>query len=217
MKLCSTNEVLPSETNSIIAIKSCLSGQFKLPNRHHLVSAVYEIDASTDHSKSFTIQIQHCAHPDDVPSLSFAVVNMSQQELPLTFKLHEGGIFTHNSSYGSISMPTLHSVLLLAVVAKLPYIFKSPSPQYCMQHFYIRDQPHDWRLHIVISRDLEVEAKVRSVDSIVAFISCPPLINAQSDFAWLAGTKIALPFLRLYVRCSSSTRSQTPPKLTATI
>ena len=147
-----------------IAIKASLSGQFKLPNRHHFVSAIYELTTEREFSSPVTIEIQHCAPSPPVDdSLSFAVVKVSQKELPYKFELHRGGTFTSQSSYGSISIHQLQSILLIAIVRSVgwrPRFSPKPSVKFCAQLFYTRNQLNDWRLHLVMTRDLEAEKKV---------------------------------------------------------
>ena len=152
------------ETSDTIAIKASLSGQFQLPRRHHFVSAIYELSTERECSSPVNIEIQHCVQNLPVDdSLSFAVVKMSQKELPYRFELHRDGIFTSQSSYGSISIHQLQSIFLIAIVRSvgwLPRFSPKPSVKFCTQLFYTRNQLNDWKLHVVMTRDLEVEKKV---------------------------------------------------------
>ena len=150
----------PTGAEGTIAIKASLSGQFQLPSRCDLVSAVYKIDANTDHLTPVTIDIQHCAFPNDISSLSFASVETSKGSLPYEFELEKGGVFTAHSSYGSMYVEKLRMTLLLAVVRSASKLLRKRSLHYCVQLFYICKQPTDWRIHLVMSRDLEVERKV---------------------------------------------------------
>ena len=157
---------LPNGADGTITIKASSSGHFKLPRRHHLVSAVYEIDTNTDHTSPVTIEIQHCSPPDSVSSLSFASVMASKKKLPFNFELQRGGVFSPHNSYGSISINQLCSISLLAVVrsaSRIPQFWYKQSLYYCAQLLYICKQPTDWTLHLVMSRDLEAERKVFSI------------------------------------------------------
>ena len=143
-----------------------MTGQFKLPRHHYLVSAVYEFGTNTDHISPVTIEIQHCSPPDGVSSLSFASIMASEKGPPFKFELHQEGVFSPHSQYGSISIKQLCSISLLAVVRSVSRVPQSKQSQYyCAQPFYIcnHDQPTDWTLHLVMSRDLEVETKVFSI------------------------------------------------------
>ena len=167
---------LPNGADGTITIKASLSGQFKLPRHHHLVSAVYEIHSNTDHSSPVTIEIQHCSPPDSISSLSFASIMASTKGPPFKFELHRGGVFSSHSQYGSIAIKQLCSISLLAVVrsvSRLPQFLYKQSLYYCAQLLYICNQPTDWTLHLVMSRDLEAETKVCSIWLCVDLASYP--------------------------------------------
>ena len=155
-KLYTPDDALPSGMNEcLIRIQAGLSGQLHLPQQYSLVSAVYGITMTAQFAKPVTIEMEHCAvcnSPDDCEALTFAVAKTATKELPYSFEVLPGGVFTPLSSQGSIN---IQHFSLFTILARL-----RSRRRYCAQLFYIRMQPTDWRLHFVITKDLEVETKV---------------------------------------------------------
>ena len=99
---------LPEEVSETqLNVRISLSGQFQLPSNCELVSAVYLVSSSNKLMKSVTVGIQHCAalsSDKQCSQLTFIHGECTQEELPYKFKEQEGGVFSLNSSYGSISV-----------------------------------------------------------------------------------------------------------------
>ena len=162
LKLLFPSDVLlPGVESCVITIRVGLSGQFQLPQHYNMISAVFEIKTTTELARPITIEIEHCAQCNsshDSSYITFAVAE-SQMEPPCKFNLHPGGSFAPLSRYGSIS--TQHFsffVILIHIIGR--WFFPSPSLYYCAQVYYIRKQMTDWRVHFIITRDLQVEYKV---------------------------------------------------------
>ena len=156
LKLFIPNQTLSSGVDEcLISIQAGLSGQFTLPQPYSLVSAVYGITTTAQFAKPVTLEIEHCADcnsPDDCEDLTFAVAKTSTQELPYSFEVVPGGVFTPMSSHGSIRVQNFS---LLTILAKL-----LSRKRYCAQLFYVPIQPTDWKLLFVVTKDLEADTKV---------------------------------------------------------
>ena len=93
-----------SETQ--LNVRVSLSGQFQLPTDCELVSAVYWVSCPHKFTKPLVIEIQHCAalsSDEQCEQLTFVRTMCTQKELPYTFT-EEGGVFSHHSSYGTLSL-----------------------------------------------------------------------------------------------------------------
>ena len=94
-----------SETR--LNVRVSLSGQFRMPPNCELVSAVYWLMCPHKFTKPLVVEIQHCAalsSDEQCEQLTFARTKCTQKELPYTFTELEGGVFSHHSSYGSLSL-----------------------------------------------------------------------------------------------------------------
>ena len=90
-----------------INIKASLSGQYKFPEKTHLVSAIFwfRCEPMCKFTKPVTVEMQHCARSENVANhkLKFVRAVCSQKQLPYTFK-ELGGDFTSHSSYGVVEV-----------------------------------------------------------------------------------------------------------------
>ena len=100
-------ETLLSSETVKAAVVALVGGQFQFPPNTVLVSAVYAVSLSKRLLKPLQLEIQHCidltGQPDLAQYLKFAIAPMSTPSLPYQFTLVEGGEFSYDSSYGSIS------------------------------------------------------------------------------------------------------------------
>ena len=96
---------LEAELNEcMVNVRVSLSGHFQFPADSELVSAVYWVSSPHAFCQPLTVDIEHCAAPSMCSSLSFVRTNCTQKKLPYEFKNIEGGIFSEQNSYGSISV-----------------------------------------------------------------------------------------------------------------
>ena len=100
---------LPAEVSeTLLNVRVSLSGQFQLPPNCELISAVYWVSSTCPHkfTKPLVVEIQHCAalsSDEQCEQLTFVRTMCTQKELPYTFT-EEGGVFSHHSSYGTLSL-----------------------------------------------------------------------------------------------------------------
>ena len=89
-----------------LKIMASLAGQYELPEKSCLVSAVFWLrcEPMCKFTKPVTVEIQHCAKSENVGKLKFVRAVCSQKQLPYTFKELRGGDFNRHSSYGVIQV-----------------------------------------------------------------------------------------------------------------
>ena len=107
-KLCVPNNSLPAEVaETQLSVQVCLSGPFQMPFNCELVSAVYWVSSPHKFIKPLTVEIQHCAalsNDKQCSQLTFVHTKCTQEELPYIFKEKKGGVFSHQSFYGSLPL-----------------------------------------------------------------------------------------------------------------
>ena len=97
----------PEVSETQLNMQISLSGQFQLPPNCELISAVYWVSSPHEFMKPVTVEIQHCAalsSGKQCSQLTFVHTKCTQKELPYIFKEKVGGVFSPNSSYGSLSL-----------------------------------------------------------------------------------------------------------------
>ena len=106
-KLHVPKDSLPAEVSETqLNVRVSLSGQFELPPECELVSAVYWVSSSHKFTKPLVVEVQHCAalsSDKQSEQLTFVRTKCTQKELLYTFT-ELGGVFSHHSSYGSLSL-----------------------------------------------------------------------------------------------------------------
>ena len=136
-----------SETT--VNVRVSLSGHFQLPADSELVSAVYWVFSPHMFSQPLTVDVQHCAAPSQSSNLSFVRTKCTQQKLPYQFKELQGGSFSQQSFYGSISVNHFSG---LAIKCKRS---EEVSDDYCAKLYKSREGVHDCRFIFAITRNLE--------------------------------------------------------------
>ncbi len=95
-----------------ITIKVSFSGQYQFPDGTELVSPVFWLscEPSTSFEPPLSLEIQHCALPENSHRLFMAKALCTQKDLPYSFKVQHGGTFNKHSSYGVIEMGSFSGV-----------------------------------------------------------------------------------------------------------
>ena len=105
---------LPAEVSEAkLTVQVSLSGQFQMPPDCEFISAVYWVYSPHNFTKPLTVEIQHCAvlsSDQQCSQLTFVSTKCTQKELPYMFRMREGGVFSHHSSYGSLSLSQFSGV-----------------------------------------------------------------------------------------------------------
>ena len=136
-----------SETT--VNVRVSLSGHFQLPADSELVSAVYWVFSPHMFSQPLTVEVQHCAAPSQSSNLSFVRTKCTQKELPYRFKEFEGGVFSQQSFYGSISVNHFSGIAIKRRRSE------EVSEDYCAQLYKSREGLYDCRFIFAITRNLE--------------------------------------------------------------
>ena len=158
LKLHVPNGILGDLEYCRLFIKVGLSGEFKLPENTCLVSAVYWIDSKPRCKFSkpgIRMEIQHCSKSDH-STLSFVRAKCSQEVLPYEFSVLKGGEFSSPDSYGSIQLLHFSGIGVTQEGGE--------DPGYCAAFYYIGSKPTLWRVHFVVSKDLEASRTVSSAE-----------------------------------------------------
>ena len=143
-----------------LLMKVGLSGQFELPENTSLVSAVYWIDSEPRRrfTQLLTVEIQHCVNLAITSRLSFVHAKCSQKYLPYTFEqAKEGGKFSTESTYGCVQLTHFSIWSLIYKMLRLV-----SGVQYRARLYYLRKGVNRIDIHFVITKDLDVHAKVSS-------------------------------------------------------
>ena len=155
LRLSVSEDSLPAGTEECrVNIKASLSGPFQLPKDSDLLSPVFWISAPCKFRKPVTLDIQHCASRDAASDLKFISAKRSQN-LPYSFRQLDGGVFTTDSSYGSIK---LNHFCAEAVTGT-----GSTPRSYCAQIYTIKKKLSDWRVFFIITLNYDILRSVCDV------------------------------------------------------
>ena len=123
----------PEVSETQLNVRVSLSGQFQLPIDCELISAVYWLSCPHKFTKPLVVEIQHCAalsSDEQCEQLTFVRTMCTQKELPYTFT-EEGGVFSHHSSYGTLSLSHFSGLGVLRRLLKRHRV--QPTPPYSLQ------------------------------------------------------------------------------------
>ena len=104
--------VIPSQSlhwgtsSCIVSIKVSLSGQYQFPDGAELVSPVFWLKCEPNHKfvKPLSLEIQHCALPENSHRLFMVRAVSTHSVLPYSFKFVHGGTFSRHSPSGVIDL-----------------------------------------------------------------------------------------------------------------
>ncbi len=146
-------------TDVTLDVGVSLSGQFELPADSQLVSAVYWLRSSVKLEKPVVLDMEHCVSltdPSHCSQLSFVITQCNQKELPYKFRPLEGGTFSLNSSFGSISRSQFSG---LGIIFRRRFGRSEAEVRYCGQQFY-QHYPSHWIVHFVVVKNLRAHLEV---------------------------------------------------------
>ena len=141
---------VPAGTTISLAVKSILTGEFELPEKCQLVSAIYWIKASQRFNQNVILYLHHCAVIESEAQCSrykFVAGRCSQPDLPYKLVLREGGVFSPHTHEASISVKQFSFYALVCDDLEASKLF------YIGQAFY---QPmkgiYVWQVDYVITK-----------------------------------------------------------------
>ena len=156
LRLCVSKDSLPAGMEECrVNVKASLSGPFQLPENSDLLSPVFWISAPCKFQKPVTLDIQHYASRDDasISDLKFISAKHSQEDLPYTFRQLDGGVFTTDSSYGSIKLSNFCGKAIIG---------RRTLRSYCAQIYTIKRES-DWKVFFIIILNHDILRTVRDV------------------------------------------------------
>ena len=134
-----------------MSLQVCHSRQYRYPEEAQLISGVYNVAFPQIFPQPLTVEIQHCAEPDQLSSLSIASAESTQ---PHSFQKLSGGVFPASSSYGSIQ---LHHSSTVAVISK-------SSMKRCRALTYYRSKSSfKWLMRLAVVWDLDLYVQVNLI------------------------------------------------------
>ena len=116
--------ISPSDTCEVV-VKALVGGKFQFPEGTELVSSVYAVAFAKKLLEPVEMEIQHCValeNEQQINDLSFVKAPLNQAVLPYRFERIDGGRFSTESFYGSITRPQF---CLIGIVL---YLFTIPVP-----------------------------------------------------------------------------------------
>ena len=167
----------PRASPLTMIIQASLSGHFQLPDDTELVSGIYWVSFPQEFLKPATIEVQHCAyleHPDQLSSLFFITARCNQKTLPYQFQPLPSGVFSTDSSYGTIELSHFSGVGVVRKKGKGKGKGRGKKGEegeekrYSAHTYYISQAATTWLMHFTIVCDLELCLKV----CILLYIVC---------------------------------------------
>ena len=140
-----------------INIKASLAGQYEFPENTHLVSAVFWLrcEPRCKFAVPVSLEIQHCARPENISKLTFVKALCFQENLPYTFRQQQGGHFTSSSSYGVLQLESFSGA---GVVQE-----GSEDREYIARLFYKSQTIRSYEIHLVVTWNIEAYLTVSLV------------------------------------------------------
>ena len=163
VKLHIPQNSLPADCQQCeLKIGASLSGKFKLPHNCELVSGVYWIQCPVKLSKDVTLEVQHCC--TRIEKLKFALAGCTEKPLePYLFQILEGGEFSKDSTHGSIQLSAFSriGVVVERLVERLFLHRRYKAKMYRS----LTEMKNTWKLYFTITKELDLEDKVRLVSN----------------------------------------------------
>ena len=170
LRVSAEEHSLPSGVDQCtIKVMVSIAGHYEFPENAHLVSAVFWFQCKPlcKFRKPITIQVQHCAKPENAAKLKFVKAFCTQKALPYSFKYVEGGYFHASSSYGVLDLRSFSGI---AVTQE-----GSEDRLYCAKLYYLTPhillpQEHQHGIDLVVSWETDVHMKVSNMQGAYSVI-----------------------------------------------
>ena len=170
----------PAETCEV-AVTALIGGQFQLPEDAELISIVFAISVSKPLQQPVKLEIQHCAHlvtKDHASYLSFVTASHDQPVLPYQFQLEQGGHFSPDSQYGSISLSQFSFKGIVKFRERIANLFRR-SRRNDRILFEGVVTPND--SHIIESQTIESSQTINSDTDSTGFSSVSPSLEDNTN------------------------------------
>ena len=186
LRLSVSQDSLPAGMQECrVNIKASLSGPFQLPEDCDLLSPVFWISAPCNFLKPVTLDIQHCAIRDAASTSDLKFISAKRsQNLPYTFRQLDGGVFTTDSSYGSIRVSHFSGKAVAG---------RRSLRSYCAQIYTIKEKVSKWRVFFIITLNLDILRTVCDVHILPNF-SYSAVQCSSYEISFITACQKALPF-----------------------
>lgn len=160
LKLHIHEESLPEDMKQCtVVIKASTSGQYKLPDSFHPVSAFFWFISHPvcKFTKSITMEMEHCARLENAANLTFMRAVCTQKSLPYIFE-KTGGRFCSDSHYGTIELNGFSG----KVIGQERYSkeLESSSREYGARIFHITHQVTSYYIDFVVTWNTQAHLTV---------------------------------------------------------
>ena len=121
--------ISPSDTCEVV-VKALVGGKFQFPECTELVSAVYAISFAKKFLQPVKLDIQHCVsleNEQQMKYLSFVKASLKQAIPPYKFERIDGGQFSTENFYGSITHPQFCLIGIVLYLFTLPVTLSDSS------------------------------------------------------------------------------------------
>ncbi len=160
LKLSIPPKSLPPDIKTCsLIIRVFFSSKYQFPENMELVSSVFllKCEPQCTFARSLSLEIEHCALPENGEHLYMARALCTQKDRPYSFKVISGGTFTQHSSYGIIPLDTFSFLSVLQ-----ERIFGNRKRIYFYEVFYILHRT-TWEIHFAITWHDSAHRKVSCI------------------------------------------------------
>lgn len=143
-----------------INITASLSGQYKLPENSHLMSAIFWFQCEPFIPKfknSIKAEIQHCAKTENASKLGFVRALCNQEHLPYTFKeLESQDKFSTLSSFGIVSVRRFSGIGIVQYEESSVDVDR----EYISGLYYLNYSISSYDIHFIVMMNTKVHINV---------------------------------------------------------
>ena len=118
--------ISPSDTCEVV-VKALVGGKFKFPEGTELVSAVYAISFANKFLQPVKLDCVSLENEQQIKYLSFVKASFKQAIPPYKFERIDGGQFSTESFYGSITRPQFCLIGIVLYLFTLPVTLSDSS------------------------------------------------------------------------------------------
>ena len=160
LRISTHEHSLPSGVNHCtIRVMVSTAGHYKFPENTYLISAVFwfQCNPLCKFRKPVTIEIQHCAKPENTAKLKFVKAFCTQKTLPYSFKHVGGGHFHASSSYGVLELDSFSGVAVIQE-GSADRLYRAKA--YFLTPHILRPQEHQYGIDFVVTWQTEGHMQV---------------------------------------------------------
>ena len=138
-----------SEPSCTITMSASVRGSYEFPEHTYLVSAVYWLHCDGNIIKPLSLDIKHCAKPENIDKLMFVKAPGDTQSLPHIFRRVVRG-FTPHDSFATAVLDGLSGSVGIAVTQE-----GSDDRLYIARLYSKRQNIHTYQIYLVVTWNLQ--------------------------------------------------------------